>query len=107
MDNRHRISLRPIDPERYADDWADIARERSWGDSLAIQDASLRGVRDFQMARVTRCVKDWSLPGHPSNEADVENANEHVMRFLVEEMEAFYNAQREEIEARRKASGTS
>jgi hypothetical protein len=106
-ENRHRISLRDVDPAKYSGDWADIVEHRSWGDSLAIQVASAQGIREYQNERVTRLVKAWSLDGHPSNVPDVENASEHVIRFLIEEMEAFYGAQREEIENRRKASGTS
>lgn len=106
-EDTHRISLRDVNPEKYAQDWADVARSRSWGDSLAIQEAALVGVRAFQLTKVTRLVKDWSLPGHPSNEADAENADEHVMRFLIEEMDKYYAGQREEIENRRKAQGTS
>jgi hypothetical protein len=103
----HRISLAVVDPERFADAWIDIKKHRTWDDVQSLGDAFTAGLRTYREEQFRRLVHAWSLDGDPHDIGTVGRQDGLLVGYIAEEMDNFYTQQREELEARRKASGTS
>ena len=99
----HRISLSEF--EGYEGEWVELPDRRSYGVRNAVSDSLGAGMAAYNRTRMSLYVAAWSLPGDPKNETVVDELDEEIAAFILEQAEAWFGRSLRSSEERKSDPG--
>jgi hypothetical protein len=96
----------PLDDfEGLEGEWVEIHPRRSFGTRNAVSDSLSQGMAAYNRARMSLYVASWSLPGSPANETVIDELDEEVAVYILDQAEEHYGRSRRTQDQRKSDEG--
>ena len=105
MPNPIRIPLGEF--EGFEGEWVEIHPRRSFGMRNAVADSMANGMAAYNRTRMSLYVTGWSLPGSPTNETVIDELDEEIAVFILEQAEEYYGRSRRTPAERKSDEGAT
>ena len=88
-------------------EWVEVHPRRSFGTRNQVSDSLSEGMVAYNRTRMSLYVTSWSLPGDPANPAVIDELDEEVAVFILEQAEAHYGRSRRTSAERKSDEGAA
>lgn len=105
MPNPIRIPLGEF--EGFDGEWVEIHPRRTFGTRNAVSDSLGQGMAAYNRTRMSLYVSSWSLPGDPKNETVIDELDEEVAVFILDQAEEYYGRSRRTSAERKSDEGAA
>jgi hypothetical protein len=105
MPNPIRIPLGEF--EGFEGEWVEIHPRRAFGTRNAVSDSLGQGMAANNRTRMSLYVASWSLPGSPTNETVIDELDEEIAVFILDQAEEHYGRSRRTPAERKSDEGAA